>query len=453
MAERRNGPSDDRSRDRSNRGRRRRRDEDQNGGDEFRSSSDVRTALIEGNTFRGKAVQYVVIDGLAIFEGDIVLGTEEEVARTTEQLRAEMTGQVARGVVISGSQYRWTNCRVPYTIDPALPAQNRVTDAIAHWQDKTNYTFVARTSEADYITFRPSTGCSSMVGKRGGQQFINLASGCTTGNTIHEIGHAIGLWHEQSREDRDSFVTINWAKIQSGYEHNFNQHIADGDDVGPYDYGSIMHYPRNAFSVDGSDTITPIDAAAVIGQRTSLSAGDISAANSLCPKPLKEGPKDPIKETPFDTRKELVKDIRLDTRKEVVLDTRKELIKDRIKEVAYDPPWGKALSDPIGPVGPGPIVNPVGPLQPGVVGQPGIIGQPGMRGMPFAVAAPHRAPAVAGQTADLDTAVADLDARLQALAEQLAQADAMRETLQAQYDETAALLKQAMDERDQATGP
>lgn len=247
----------------------------------------VRTALIDGAGFHAKPVQYVEVDGLAIFEGDIVLGTCDAVERNTQVRRQERREGMAAGVVVTGSNRRWTNCVVPYTIDPNLPNTARVTDAIAHWEANTNYRFVERDSgnaaqHPDYITFRPASGCSSHVGRQGGQQFINLASGCSTGNTIHEIGHAIGLWHEQSREDRDSFVTINWDKIVPGREHNFNQHIADGDDVGAYDYGSIMHYPRNAFSIDGSDTITPIDATASIGQRSALSAGDIAAANSLC---------------------------------------------------------------------------------------------------------------------------------------------------------------------------
>lgn len=406
-------------------------------GGEFQSSDQVLTALIEGATFRGKAVQYSVVDGLAIFEGDIVLGTEDEVLQRTQQLRDEMTGAVAAGVVISGAQFRWPNCTVPYTIDPALPTQSRVTDAIAHWQTNTQFRFVAQTTQTDYVTFRPSSGCSSSVGKRGGQQFVNLGSGCTTGNTIHEIGHAVGMWHEQSREDRDAFITIQWAKIQAGREHNFNQHITDGDDVGAYDYGSIMHYPRTAFSVDGSDTITPINpATAQIGQRTTLSAGDIATANSLCPPVVKR----PLTDRPWVTRKELVKDIRLDTRKEIPLDTQKELIKDRIKDVALDPPWRKGLSDRIGPG-----VIPVRPVQPGL--------RP--RGMlPFAVVTPHQAAAAGGgDQPQLEAVVADLDTQLQSLAEQLAETEATREMLQAQYDETAALLQEAMDAHDQASSP
>ncbi len=242
------------------------------------------TALIPGNTFKAKAVEYVVVDGLAMFEGDIVLGTVEEVRRINDQLVEELSREPAAATIITGDQFRWPNGKVPYQIDPALPDQSRVTDAIAHWESKTSFRFPKRKSEANFVTFRPATGCSSSVGMRGNEQFVNLASTCTKGNVTHEIGHAVGLWHEQSREDRDAFVTIHWTKIKPSHVSNFSQHIADGDDIGAYDYGSIMHYPRDAFSVDGSDTITPVKSGVQIGQRTALSAGDIAAANTLADK-------------------------------------------------------------------------------------------------------------------------------------------------------------------------
>lgn len=419
---------------------------------ELRSTTARQTGLISGATFGIKAVQYSVVDGQALFEGDIVLGTAEQMVAQTDQLRRVKAGQVEAGVVITGAQFRWPNCTIPYDIDPTLPSQNRVTDAISHWETNTRYRFTLRTAAnqaqyPDWVTFRPSSGCSSSVGRQGGQQFVNLGSGCTTGNAIHEIGHVAGLWHEQSREDRDTFVTIHWDKIQPGLEHNFDQHITDGDDVGTYDYGSIMHYPRNAFSVDGTDTITPVDPTAQIGQRTALSAGDIAAANSLCPKTLKEHPivdtlKERIKDIRLDTRKEMI----IDTMKEMILDTRKEMIVDTLKEAPLDT-RKEAAMDPIGPkgagsdpIGPGP--GPVFPMQPG---------GPLTGALPFALATPHQAPGAADQAAGIDV-VGQLDGQLQAIAEAITQAEATKQALQQQYDETAGLLKKALDERDPSGG-
>jgi hypothetical protein len=71
--------------------------------------------------------------------------------------------------------------------------------------------------------------------------------------------------------------------------------------------------------------------------------------------------------------------------------------------------------------------------------------------LPFAVAAPHQAPA-AGGAQQMEATIADLDAQLVALAEQILQAETTKEMLQAQYDETLNLLNQTLDAHDQASG-
>lgn len=250
--------------------------------DEFRSGSGLRKGYIKGQTFGYREVEYEVINGEAVFEGDIVLGTVEEMDRLVAEVESNPDKDKiqTRGVVVTGERFRWPDGIVPFTIDPALPNVSRVNDAIAHWQQRTGIRFVARTNQPNFVTFRPGDGCSSRVGLIGGQQFITIGSGCSAGSTIHEIGHAVGAWHEQSREDRDQFIKINFENIEDGKEHNFNQHITDGDDVGPYDFGSIMHYSATAFSKNGKPTIETLNGAS-IGQRTQLSNGDVEAVNYM----------------------------------------------------------------------------------------------------------------------------------------------------------------------------
>lgn len=235
--------------------------------------------------FRIRELEYAEVDGEAVFEGCIVLGTLAQMAA----VRATIDGMggpdlaadlEAFGNTIVGRRYLWPKGIVPFAIDPNLPDQARVAGAIEHWTEKTEIEFKAHTTEADYITFRPARGCSSNVGRQGGQQYINLGPRCSKGNTIHEIGHALGLWHEQSRADRDAFIEVRLENVIERALHNFSQTVSNGKPHGGYDYASIMHYSAFAFSKNNEPTIVARNGAA-IGQREGLSAGDIATIADL----------------------------------------------------------------------------------------------------------------------------------------------------------------------------
>ncbi|WP_051237184.1 M12 family metallopeptidase [Paenibacillus pinihumi] len=232
--------------------------------------------------FAGKGpqkVKYVEIEGLAIMEGDIVIAPVEEIRSkeerdTTEDFGAEFTFVMEVGA-------RWPDGIVPYLIDPALPEPERVLMAIEHWNTNTIIRLVPHTGETNHIRFIPGSGCSSPMGMQGGEQFITLGSDCTRGNAIHEIGHALGMYHEQSSPNRDQFVEIKMENIKDEAKFNFDKAtFLEAGTIGDYDYNSIMHYGAFAFSKNGEQTIIPkIDVQ--IGQRNGLSELDIAGINAL----------------------------------------------------------------------------------------------------------------------------------------------------------------------------
>lgn len=125
----------------------------------------------------------------------------------------------------------------------------------------------SRGSRGNYIYVRSDKrGCWAELGQRGGKQELNLARGCQDkGTAIHEIFHALGMHHEQTRSDRDSYVTIHWENILSGKGHNFEKSSGGGWGSrrrstytgSDYDFLSIMHYGPHAFGKSGRVTIDP----------------------------------------------------------------------------------------------------------------------------------------------------------------------------------------------------
>ena len=117
-----------------------------------------------------------------------------------------------------------------------------------------------QSSDSHYVTVHRGSGCSSSVGKIGGQQYLSLGNGCMIKSTVqHEFIHAIGFDHVQSRPDRNQYITVHYNNIQGG-QGNLNFELLPSSWLTwGYEYNarSFMHYDAWAFAIDSSKpTIT-----------------------------------------------------------------------------------------------------------------------------------------------------------------------------------------------------
>ncbi|XP_055616280.1 hatching enzyme 1.2 [Toxorhynchites rutilus septentrionalis] len=192
---------------------------------------------------------------------------------------------------------RWPNGTIPYAISPLYDIDDRVTilQAIRTLNFMTCVKFVPwNGKDKDFLLIWPikyPKGCWSYVGKVGGTQILSLqppdhqSINCLghEGRAIHELMHAMGIFHEQSRADRDRFVKIVWENIIPSFKSNFEKQSLKNTTYNyEYDYNSIMHYGRDYFSVaKGKPTIETKMPGVKIGQRRSVSVTDCLKANDL----------------------------------------------------------------------------------------------------------------------------------------------------------------------------
>jgi len=213
------------------------------------------------------------------FEGDIALTPEQE-----RQLNSSERQAVDAG-------YRWTDGIVPYKIDTSDDSYYSdaqiamIHEAIADYSAYTCIEFKEREDEDDYLFIYRGTGCWSYVGSIGGIQELSLKAGCFSKATIiHEFMHALGFYHEQSRYDRDEYVTVNWDNIIDGYDNNFNAYTSSQVDLLdiPYNLQSVMHYDEYDFSTDWGvlKTIEAIDGTSPLGNEEGFTQLDIDKVNT-----------------------------------------------------------------------------------------------------------------------------------------------------------------------------
>ncbi|GFS53410.1 astacin-like metalloprotease toxin 1 [Nephila pilipes] len=159
--------------------------------------------------------------------------------------------------VIPGFQRRWPGGVVAYEIDSSLQQHTaKIMEAMKDYEDKTCVLFKKRTLERDYIRIFSGQGCYSNVGMIGGQQPVSLGPGCIfKGTIVHELGHAIGFYHEQNRSDRDDYLIIYWDNIRKGLEDQFTKlERYQNTLLDTFDYNSVMLYGNTAFSKDNKST-------------------------------------------------------------------------------------------------------------------------------------------------------------------------------------------------------
>ncbi|CAI5456645.1 unnamed protein product [Caenorhabditis angaria] len=220
------------------------------------------------------------------FQGDMDL-SEQQIKIIEDQF---VEGKREKRKIGKTPLYKKWDTSIPISFDfsDSIPPKTRqkIREAMILWQRNTCIRFQEGGPNVNRLEFFDGGGCSSFVGKVGGTQGISISTpGCdVVGIISHEIGHSLGIFHEQARPDQERHIAINYNNIPLARWNNFqavDDNHADTFDL-PYDTGSVMHYGPYGFASDPyTPTIRTLEKAqqSTIGQRAGPSFLDYQAIN------------------------------------------------------------------------------------------------------------------------------------------------------------------------------
>lgn len=210
------------------------------------------------------------------FEGDIGVGPAD---------RELINGGLTAASAFKGTlDKKWEGGIIPFVFDRWFDTKRRqlMLNAMRVYHQRTCIRFVPKQAKhQDYIRMVRIPQCWSRVGRTGGEQLLKLGDQCLDlATTLHELMHAVGFYHEQSRMDRDEYVRIYPQNIMQGQFGNFKKYLTNTLNQ-PYDFNSIMHYRNNEFSKNGFNTIEAKQNTRLVLGNNGFSKQDIVSINLM----------------------------------------------------------------------------------------------------------------------------------------------------------------------------